>query len=356
MLMANTPSNASLRTIANTEPERAQSMKAIVQSGYGSADKLRFTTLSRPAIGDHEVLVQVKAAAVCRGDVHLLTGKPYLLRLMTGLCQPRSASFGQDLAGKVMTVGSKVNTFKPGDEVFGQLGVAGGAFAEYACVPADGLAAKPAGLSFEQAATLADSGVTALQALRDIGQLQAGQRLLINGASGGVGSFAVQIAKALGAQVTAVCSSRHLEMVSSIGADQVIDYRQQDFAAPAAHGEHAVRYDLMLDLVGNRALADCKRVLTSNGRYVASAGKPGKNWLGPLVWMGSIALANACASQNMTSFIVKPCQHDLLELKRLVEAGQLTPVIERHYPLQHAAQALRHVAAGHAQGKTVITI
>jgi NADPH:quinone reductase-like Zn-dependent oxidoreductase len=322
-------------------------MKAIVQPEYGSPDVLRLEEVDRPVLGDNDVLIRVHAASVCRGDVHILTGTPYLLRLMGyGLLRPKNRP-GQDVSGRVEAIGDNVTSLQPGDEVYGQ--VRHGGFAEYVAGPADHFAPKPTNITFEQAAAVPDSGMTALQGLRDVGQLQPGQKVLINGASGGVGTFAVQIAKSLGAEVTAVCSTRHVDKVRSIGADHVIDYTQDDFT------RHAQRYDVMFDLVGNRSVSDCKSILHPKGVYVASAGELGGNWVGPIVWLLGVALAGAVASQKMTTFVMTPNKDDLLFLKELLEAGKVTPVIERQYSLDDTADALRHVAEGHAQGKTVLS-
>ncbi|MGA9522552.1 MAG: NAD(P)-dependent alcohol dehydrogenase [Myxococcaceae bacterium] len=322
-----------------------ESMHATVQPGYGSADILRFETVDRPKAGDDEVLVRVHAAGICKGDVHILTGKPWLLRLAYGLRRPGQRIPGQQMAGTVEAFGRNVTGLRVGDEVYGQVT---GAFSEYVVARADVLAPKPASLSFEEAAAMPVSGMTALQGLRDVGRVQPGQAVLINGASGGVGTFAIQVAKALGAEVTAVCSTRHLEKVRSLGADRVIDYTKEDFAASDR------RHDVMLDLVGNRSLTDCRRVLAPKGIFVSSAGSPGGDWIGPVVWMGKVALMNAFASQTLTSFMQKVRREDLMALNELVEAGKLKPVIERQFPLREAASALRHIAEGHAQGTTVI--
>jgi NADPH:quinone reductase-like Zn-dependent oxidoreductase len=325
-----------------------KTMNAVVQPAYGSASVLQFGEVERPAPGDGEVLVRVHAASVCKGDVHLLTGTPYLVRLMSGLLRPKRRIAGQNMAGKVEAVGPNVTTLKPGDEVYGQ--VPGGAFAEYVCAPADLFAPKPANLTFEQAAAVPVSGLTALQGLRDVGQLKPGQKVLINGASGGVGCFAVQIAKALGAEVTAVCSTRHVEKVRSLGADRVIDYTREDFA------KRPERYDVMLDMVGNRSLADCRAVLEPAGVFVSSAGAPAGNWIGPIVWMLKVAVAGMSGSQKMTSLLSRPRREDLLFLQSLIEAGKVTPVIEHRYPLRETAVAVGHVAEGHSQGTTVISV
>ncbi len=325
-----------------------KTMNAIVQPEYGSTAVLRFEEVERPTLGDGEVLVRVHAASVCKGDVHLLTGTPYLLRLMFGLLRPKRRIAGQEMAGTVEAVGPNVTALKPGDEVYGQM--PGGAFAEYVCAPANMFAPKPANLTFEQAAAVPISGMTALQGLRDVGQLKPGQKVLINGASGGVGTFAVQVAKALGAEVTAVCSTRHVDKVRSLGADRVIDYTREDFARGPE------RYDVMLDLVGNRSLADCRAVLAPEGIFVSSAGSPGGNWIGPIVWMLKVMLAGMFGRQKMAVLMSMPKQQDLLFLRSLIEAGKVTPVIERRYALRETAAAVGHVAEGHSQGKTVIFV
>ncbi|EPX64954.1 zinc-containing alcohol dehydrogenase / quinone oxidoreductase [Cystobacter fuscus DSM 2262] len=325
-----------------------KTMNAIVQPAYGSVEVLRFEEVERPELGDGEVRVRVHAAAVCQGDVHLLTGTPYLVRLVFGLLRPKRRIAGQEMAGTVEEVGPHVTALKPGDEVYGQ--VPGGAFAEYVCAPADLFAPKPANLTFEQAAAVPISGMTALQGLRDVGQLKPGQKVLINGASGGVGTFAVQIAKALGAEVTAVCSTRHVDKVRSLGADRVIDYTREDFTRGPE------RYDVMLDLVGNRPVSDCRAVLAPKGVFVSSAGSPGGNWIGPVVWILGVMLAGMFGSQRMTSLMARPRREDLLVLRSLIEAGKVTPVIEQRYALRETAAALSHVAEGHAQGKTVIVV
>ena len=336
---------------AKSNDMKAKTMKAIVRSEYGSADVLRLEQIDKPVVGDNDVLVRVHAASVCKGDVHILTGKPYLFRLMIGLRRPKNHRFGQDVAGRVEAVGNNVTTVRPGDDVYGKmsLGALGG-FAEYACAPAENFAPKPANLSYAQAAAVSDSGITALQGLRDTGNLQPGQKVLINGASGGIGTFAIQIAKALGAEVTAVCSTRHVSKVSSIGADHIVDYTKEDFVA------RGPQHDIMLDLVGNRSLADCKRVLKPKGVYVACACDPAGDWIGHIVWQLSLLLANTLASQKIASFLMRPRREDLVDLNALIEAGKVIPVIERHYPLSEAAEAVRHVARGHAQGKTVIDV
>ncbi|WP_431965127.1 NAD(P)-dependent alcohol dehydrogenase [Nocardia sp. bgisy134] len=324
-------------------------MTAIVAPRYGSSDVLRVEEVPRPEPAPHEVSVRVRAAAVASGDVHLLTGKPYLIRLMGfGVRKPKHPVIGHDLAGEVVTVGSAVTSFRIGDRVYGATDF--GAFAEYVCVDAATLAPIPAGLSFEQAAAVPDSGMTALQGLRDVGGVRAGQSVLINGASGGVGGFAVQIAKALGARVTAVCSTRHVEFVRGLGADRVIDYTTTDFV------QSGERYDVLLDLVGNRGLADCRKVLAPEGVFVSSAGSPGGDWIGPVLWIGRVVVADLFIRQTMRPLLMKPRRADLEFLTELVESGKLRPVIEREYPLRDAVAAISHVAEGHAQGKTVLVV
>lgn len=326
----------------------AAEMTAVVAPCYGTGAVLRAERVARPNPRAGEVLVRVRAAAVCRGDAHLLTGTPYLLRLGFGLRRPKDPVIGHDLAGEVVAVGADVTGFRPGDRVFGEVGA--GAFAEYACVSTERLALAPAGVPLEELAAVPDSGMTALQGLRDAGRLRAGQRVLINGASGGVGTFAIQLAKALGAEVTAVCSTRHVAAVRELGADHVIDYTAADFTTGAA------RYDVLLDLVGNRTLRDCRRVLAPRGVFVASAGAPGGNWAGPLVWMGKMMLANLFVRQRIAVHLVRPRRADLEYLAELVAAGKVRPLIERRHPLAQAAVALDHIIAGHAQGKTVLVV
>jgi NADPH:quinone reductase-like Zn-dependent oxidoreductase len=323
-------------------------MRAIVHPRYGAPDVLGFEEVERPVPGDDDVLVRVHAAGASVGDHHVVSGTPYLIRLSPfgGLPRPRNRVPGTALAGRVEAVGAKVTTFRPGDEVFGQAG--SGAFAEYVVVPARLIAPKPSNLSFEEAAAV-PWAVTALQGLRDAGGLKAGQRVLINGASGGVGTWAVQIAKALGASVTAVCSTHNVEMVRALGADEVVDYTKEDFVAGGA------RFDLMLDTVGNRSLSECRSVLVKRGTYVACSGGGG-DWFGPLFRLVGMLVVSLFTSQKLTTFVASPSQEDLLALKELVEAGKAKPVIERRYLLSEVADALRHVGEGHAHGQTVILI
>jgi NADPH:quinone reductase-like Zn-dependent oxidoreductase len=321
-------------------------MQADVQHSYGSPDVLRLEDIERPVAKEDEVLVRVRAAAVNIGDWHLLRGVPYIMRLGTGLRRPRRAIPGLDIAGQVEAIGRNVTQFGPGDEVFGWCK---GAFADYACAAESNLLGKPANLTFEQSAAVGDSAFTALNAVRDQGKVQPGQRVLINGASGGVGTFAVQIAKSFGANVTGVCSTRNVDIVRSIGADHVIDYTKQDFARTPQP------YDVMLDMVGNRSLSDCRRALTPRGTYVVVGVSDLGRWLG----LGRQARALALSPfvrQRIRVFVVRHNRDDLAVLKELAEAGTVVPVIDRHYTLSDVADALRHQGEGHAQGKIVVAM
>jgi NADPH:quinone reductase-like Zn-dependent oxidoreductase len=322
-------------------------MKAMVYHQYGSPDVLRLEDIDTPEVKDKQVLVRVRAASANPIDFHFITGEPYLMRLQLGLRKPKSSRLGADVAGVVDAVGEDVTAFQPGDQVFGGTM---GAFAEFVAVAEGSLAPKPANLSFEQAATVPAAALTALQALRDKGGIEPGHRVLINGASGGVGTFAVQIAKSFGAEVTGVCSTRNVDMVRSIGADYVFDYTQSDFTS----GEP--RYDLLLDLIGNRSLLACRRVMRPKGVYVASFGKPEQQWLGPLAHLLKMFVTSPFVSQKMRTFVTKVTTEDLLLLKEMLEAGKVTPVIDRTYPLPELHEAIRYVQEGHTQGKVVITI
>jgi NADPH:quinone reductase-like Zn-dependent oxidoreductase len=321
-------------------------MKAIVQSRYGPPDVLRLEEIDKPVIKDDEVLVRVRAAAVNIGDWHLMRGVPYVVRLVSGLRGPRRAIPGLDVAGQVEAIGPNVTHVGPGDEVFGWCT---GAFAEYARTSENNLLPKPANLTLEQAAAVGDSAFTALAAVRNQGKVQPGQRVLINGASGGVGTFAVQIARSFGANVTAICSTRNLDMVRSIGADNVIDYTKEDFT------QTAERYDVMLDLVGNRSLSDCKRALTSRGTYVVVGVKDTGRWFG-LGRQVKALLLSPFVGPRMRVFLVRHNREDLAVLKELVEAGKVTPVIDRRFALRNVPEALRCQGDGHAQGKIVVAI
>jgi NADPH:quinone reductase-like Zn-dependent oxidoreductase len=321
-------------------------MKAIVQPHYGSPDVLQLRDVDKPVVKAEEVLVRVRAAAVNIGDWHLMRGQPYVVRLVAGLRGPRREIPGIDIAGRVEAVGEKVQQFRPGDEVFGWCR---GAFAEHACAAAGNLLPRPSNFTPEQAAAVGDSALTALAAVRDQARVQPGQAVLINGASGGVGTFAVQIAKACGANVTGVCSTANLDMVRSLGADQVIDYTKEDFL------ESGQRYDAMLDLVGSRSLSDCRRALTRRGTYVVVGVKEMGRWLG-LGRQFRALLLSPFVRQRMRVFVVRHTRAGLADLKELVEAGKLTPVIDRRYPLTEVPEALRHQGEGHPRGKIVVVL
>lgn len=322
-------------------------MQAIVQDAYGSAEVLRLATITRPEVTDNDVLLRVHAAGLDRGTWHLMSGKPYLLRLGFGLRRPKNPVPGRDVAGTVVAVGSAVTRFSVGDEVFG---VAPGSFAEYAVAREDKLARKPVNLSFEQAAVVPISGGTALQALRDMGRVEAGQKVLVIGASGGVGSYAVQLAKAFGAEVTGVCSTAKLDLVRSLGADHVIDYTQADFA----DGGH--QYDLILDIGGNPKLSRLRRALTPRGTAVITGGEEGGNFSGGMNRQFRALALSPFVRQRLTMFVAKERASDLELLTPLIEAGKVTPSIDRSYPLAEAPEAMRHLDAGKARGKLAITI
>jgi NADPH:quinone reductase-like Zn-dependent oxidoreductase len=323
-------------------------MKAIVREEYGSPDVLELRDVDRPEIEDGEVLLRVHAAGVDRGVWHVMTGLPYPIRLAGyGLRAPKNPVIGSDVAGVVEAVGKDVSRFQPGDEVFG---IGKGTFAEYARAPENKLAPKPANLTVEQAAVVAISGLTALQALRDHGRVGPGQEVLIIGASGGVGTYAVQIAKAFGAHVTGVCSTTKVEMVRSIGADHVIDYTREDFAA----GEQ--RYDLILDIGGNSPLARLRRALTLEGTLVITGGEGGGRWLGGTDRQIRALLLSPFSGQKLGTFISKENHEDMIVLAELIESGKLTPVIDRTYPLAEVSEAIRYLEEGHVRGKVVITV
>ena len=321
-------------------------IKAIVQDKYGSPDVLELKDVDKPVAREDEVLVRVRAAAVNIGNWHLLRGIPYAMRPAVGLFKPKHEIPGLDLAGQVEAVGTRVNQFQAGDEVFGWCD---GAFAEYACVEENNLLAKPDNLTLEQSAAVGDSASTALIAVRDQGKVQPGQKVLITGASGGVGTFAVQIAKSFGANVTGVCSARNVDMVRSIGADQVIDYTQEDFT------QDRQRYDVMLDLVGSRSLSDCRRALTRQGTYVLVGVSDMGRWLG-LARQIKMLSSSPFVRQRMRIFITRHTREDLVVLKELVESGRVTPVIDRRYQLSEVPEALRYQGEGHSQGKIVIAV
>lgn len=324
-----------------------QLMKAIVYTHYGSPDVLQLKDIAKPTPRDDEVLIRVHAASLNAADWHLLRADPFLVRLGAGLLKPKHTILGADVAGRVTAVGSNVTQFQPGDAVFGDISGCGfGGFAEYVCAREDALVLKPANTSFEQAAAVPMAAVTALQGLRDKGQIQSGQTVLINGASGGVGTFAVQLAKAFGAEVTAVCSTGKVEMVRSLGADHVIDYTHEDFT------KNGQRYDLILAANGYHPLSAYKRALTPNGKYVTTGGHMAQMFqamlLGPLMSM--------TGGKNMGFLAAKPNNDDLAYIKGLLESGRIIPVIDRCYPLGEVADAIRYLEEGHAKGKIVITV
>ncbi|WP_422774156.1 NAD(P)-dependent alcohol dehydrogenase [Plantactinospora sp. WMMC1484] len=332
-------------------------MKAIVQDRYGSADSLRLAEVARPVAADDQVLVRIHAAAVNAYDWHAMRGDPYIARLSFGLgAGPRARIRGRDFAGRVAAVGRNVTRLRVGDTVYGDLGPSDGAFAEYACVREELVEAMPANLTFAQAAAMPVAGSTALICLRDAAQLQPGQHVLVNGASGGVGSFAVQLAKAFGARVTGVCSTRNLELVSTLGADEVVDYTRDDFTRDdfvRAGG----RYDVVLDLVGNRSLADCRRALTADGTLVLSGGgvSGSGSLLGPVSLLSRGRLLARFVRQRLVVPSTTPGRENLVALRQLAEAGKVVPVIDRSYPLEKAPEAIRYVEVEHARAKVVIT-
>jgi NADPH:quinone reductase-like Zn-dependent oxidoreductase len=333
-----------------TATGRETTMKAIVQDAYGSADVLELRDIDQPVPKDNEVLVQVHAAGVHRGDWHVMTGLPYLIRLVVpdlGLRKPKVRVRGMDVAGRVEAVGSDVTRFQPGDAVFGWCD---GSFAEYAAAPEDNLAPKPANLTFEQAAAVPTSAFAALQGLRDSGQVQAGQEVLIIGAAGAVGSFAVQLAKAFGAEVTGVCSTTQVDLVRSIGADDVIDYTREDVTDGRRH------WDLVLDTAGHRSLSQLRRALTPKGTLVIVGSEGRGRWLGGFDRSLRAPVLSRFVGQRLRMLASKPRQEDLQTLRELIEAGQLTPVIGQTYPLGEVREAIRALEAGHTRGKLVITV
>ena len=323
-------------------------MKAMVREKYGPPDVLELREIDIPECADDEVLVRVRAADVGRDVWHVMTGLPYPIRLAGfGFRAPKNPVIGSDMAGVVEVLGKNVTRFQPGDEVFG---IGKGSYAEYVCALEDKLAPKPANLTFEQAAVVPIMGSTALQALRDHGKVLAGQEVLIIGASGGVGTYAVQIAKAFGALVTGVCSTKTVEMVRSIGADHVIDYTREDFA------EGDQRYDLILDIGGNSTLSRLRRALASRGTLVIVGGEGGGRWLGGTDRQVRAMLLSPFVGQKLGTFVNKENHEDLLVLKDLIESGKITPVIDRSYPLAEVPDAIRYLEEGHARGKVVITV
>lgn len=327
--------------------EDIQRMKAIVVRCYGSPDVLRLEEIAKPVPMDDQVLVRVHAASVNPKDWRLMRGSPYVLRIPDGVGIPKRTRIGGDFAGTIEAVGKNVTRFKPGDEVFGG---ATGALAEYVVKrEGEAIAVKPPNVTFEQAASANIAGITALQGLRDHGQIQSGQKVLINGASGGVGTFAVQIAKSFGAEVTGVCSTRNVVLVRSLGADHVIDYTKTDFALGGQ------QYDLILDNVANRSMSDIRRVLKPNGRLVIVGGAPG-DWIAPFALPIKAMVMSRFVDQKLVMMIARPTQQDMQVLADLMATGKLTPVIDRRYPLREAAEAIQYLETGRARGKVVVNV
>jgi NADPH:quinone reductase-like Zn-dependent oxidoreductase len=322
-------------------------MKAIVYEQYGSPDVLKLREVPKPAPKANEVLIKVQAVGLNAADWHMLRADPFLVRFEAGLTAPKRQILGADIAGQVEAVGGEVTQFKPGDAVYGEIAGCGwGGLAEYVCARADCLAPKPANLSWEQAAAVPMAALTALQALRDKGNVQPGQKVLIHGAGGGVGTFAVQLAKLFGAEVTAVCGARNASRVQALGADRVIDYTKEDFAQAGA------QYDLILGVNGSRSLADYRRALRPGGQYVMVGGSTGQIFqamlLGPLY--------SLAGGKKMGNLLAHASQADLIYLKELLEAGKIAPVIDRCHPLEETAAAMRYLEMGHAQGKIVVSV
>lgn len=326
-----------------------ETMQAIVYCDYGSPEVLKLANLAKPVPKDDQLLIKVRAASANPYDWHFIRGTPYLMRLGVGLRKPRSIQVGVDFAGTVEAVGKNVTEFKPGDEVYGGKS---GAFAEYLCVNEKSVVRKPDNITFEQAGAVHIAGSTALQALRNEGKIQPGQKVLINGASGGVGTFAVQIGKALGAHVTGVCSTRNIALVRSLGADEVIDYTREDFA------RNGQKYDLILDNVPNHTLADCRRSLTPTGRYVmiGGGGPEDGRWIGPFARVIKIMLLSPFVSQKMGMMMSDPSREDKVYLRDLMQAGKVTPVIDRRYKLADVPEAIRYLETGRARGKVVVSL
>ena len=322
-------------------------MRAIVYRSYGSPDVLQWEEIEKPTAGDNEVLIKVRAASVNPYDFHFIRGEPYLLRLMAGPRRPKDTRLGVDVAGQVEAVGRNVTQFKAGDQLFG---TCRGAFAEYACTSESALAMKPENVTFEQAASVGIAGFTALQGLRDKGHVQPGQKVLISGAAGGVGTFAVQIAKSFGAEVTGVCSTRNVDMVRSIGADRVIDYTQEDFT------KSGQRYDIIFDLVANHSLSACRRVLNPKGIYIMAGGTAGRWMIGSLARMIAMRVWSRFGSRKFVSLLAKINKEDLTLMHDLMKSGKVAPVIDRCYRLSEVPEAIRYLEEGHARGKVVISL
>lgn len=347
MNIALRPMDEDAGAVGLADVTRASTMMAIAQRRYGQPDVLEYTAVPKPMVGDNDVLVRVGAAAVHPGDYFLMTGEPYVVRLAFGLRRPRHAIPGRDLAGVVAAVGKVSAGLQRGDAVFGWSTT--GTLAQYACVPAGQLVRTPTNLSTAQAAAVPTSGFTALQALRDVAHVQPGQTVLITGASGGVGHFAVQIARTLGAEVTGVCSTRNMDWVRSLGADHLIDYTQTDFTRTG------LRYDAILDNVEAQPLSAVRRALTPTGVLIPNSGRGGRV-IGPLTRIARARARSLFTRQTLQPFLSVEKRQDLLHLADLLDAGKLTPVIDRTYPLCEAAEALRYIGAGHTRGKVVVTV
>lgn len=327
--------------------EEGSLMTAVSVGCYGGPEVLELARVNRPTPADDEVLVQVKAASVNPLDWHFMRGSPYFMRLMTGLGKPESSKAGVDFSGTVVAVGDQVSSFSIGDDVFGR---ADGAFGEYLTArESRGITSKPNSVSFEQAAAVPIAGITALQALRDIGELKAGEKVLINGASGGVGTFAVQIAKALGAEVYGVSSTRNVEMVLGIGADKVFDYKKENFT------ETDYKFDLIIDNVANHDIADLRRVMTDNGRLVIVGG-PAGNWVGPILPVVKVALTDPFVSQSVRQFMARIKTDDLAQIAQWMDNGKVRSVIDRRYPLTEVSEAVRYSETGRARGKIIVEV
>jgi NADPH:quinone reductase-like Zn-dependent oxidoreductase len=322
-------------------------MKAIIHETYGSPDVLELRDVERPVASDGQVLVRVRAASANPLDWHFLRGEPFVMRAQFGLRLPKRTNVGNDVAGVVETVGKNVSRFKPGDEVFGDVN---GSFAEYVAAPEELLESKPANLTFEQAAAVPVAALTALQGLRDRGGIRAGRRVLIIGASGGVGTFAVQIAKTFDAHVTGVCSTRNVDMVRSLGADDVVDYTKEDFT------KRGGTYDVIFQLAGAASPLACRRALRPKGTLLLSSGESSGRWIGPITRILAALVESPFVGQRLVPFIAKRSADDLRVVKGLIESGKVTPVIDRTYPLSEAADAIRYVEAGHTRGKVVVTM
>lgn len=346
--MATTPDTQNDGSATATPPSGSNTMQAIMQDRYGSPDVLSLRTVDRPTPAADQVLVRVVAASVNPYDWHMIRGLPYFMRLMFGRRAPKNPIPGADFAGVVEMVGADVTDFSVGDEVFG--GTGHGTLAEYVTVAPRNMVHKPSTVTFEQASAVAMTGITALQALRDTGKLAPGQHVLVNGASGGVGTMAVQIAKALGAEVTALCSTRNVETLRRIGADHVIDYTQNDFAGTR------VAYDLIIDVVGNRSMKEYRSALTANGIYVGLGQAEMGDWLGPFLFLGKVKLGSVGRSQSTTVMTARNSKDDFLILEQMLANGDIDPVIDREYPLAKAADAVRYLEEGHARGKVIVTV